>query len=82
MRIRLRTTYASPKVTAVGGSIIDVPEKEAVELVSGGYAEYCKETKVETATMPQKETAATRIGKPRRGSIKSQRVKDGLESND
>ena len=72
MKIKLRTTYASPKITAVSGSIIDVPEKEAVELVSGGYAEYCnaqhafrQETKVETTMKePQKEIATRRIGRP------------------
>ena len=48
MMIKLKTRYASPKMNAGAGSIIDVPEKEAVELVGGGFAEYCQESKVET----------------------------------
>ena len=59
MKVKLRTTYASPKITAVSGSVIDVPEKEAVALVEGGFAEYCKESKVEAAVKkPQKPAKA------------------------
>jgi hypothetical protein len=59
MKVKLRTTYASPKITAVSGSVIDVPEKEAVALVDGGFAEYCKETKVEAVVKkPQKPAKA------------------------
>lgn len=64
MKIRLRTTYASPKITAVSGSVIDVSKKEADELVSGGYATYEKEAKAKTAIKTQPENTATQTGKP------------------
>ncbi len=39
MKIKLRTAYASPKRTADAGSVIELPEDEARELVKEGYAE-------------------------------------------
>jgi len=45
----MRTTIANAKVTAVSGSIIDVSEKEAAELIKGGYAEAVKEKPVPAA---------------------------------
>ncbi|MBN1807190.1 MAG: hypothetical protein JW837_18230 [Sedimentisphaerales bacterium] len=63
MKVKLRTTYASPKITAVSGSVIDVPEKEAVDLVGGGFAEYCKESKVEAAEKKSQKPAKTKDSK-------------------
>jgi hypothetical protein len=45
MQIQLRTTIANAKMTAVSGSIIDVPGTEAAELIKGGFAIAVKETK-------------------------------------
>lgn len=45
----MRTTIANAKITAIAGSVIDVTEKEAEELVKGGYAEQVKEIPVKTA---------------------------------
>ena len=75
MRILMNATIASPKVNAIAGQIVDVPEKQAVNLVGKGYAEYCKETVVETATIePVQETAATRISKPKKRKVKDKRT--------
>jgi hypothetical protein len=63
MRVKLRTTYASPKITALPGSVIDVPEKEAVDLVGGGFAEYCKESKVETVEKKSQKPAKAKDSK-------------------
>ena len=58
MKVKLKSRYASAKMNAGAGSIIDVPEKEAVELVGGGFAEYCKESKVvNTAAQTKPDTA-------------------------
>ena len=47
MRVKMRTCIANAKVTAIAGSVIDVSEKEAAELIKGGYAEAVKEKKAE-----------------------------------
>jgi hypothetical protein len=49
MRVKMRTTIANAKITAIAGSVIDVPEKEAAELIKGGYAEIVKEAPVKAA---------------------------------
>jgi hypothetical protein len=54
----MRTCIANATVTAIAGSIIDVSEKEAAELIKGGYAEAIKE-KAEVAAKP-----AAKTGKP------------------
>jgi len=46
MKVKLKSRYASAKMNAGAGSIIDVPEKEAVELVGGDFAEYCQELRL------------------------------------
>jgi len=66
MRIRMTKTIAGPDGTVCAGKPADFPEKKAVRLVTNGYAEYVKETTVETAIAePVKETAAIRTGKPK-----------------
>ena len=47
MKVKMITTMAGPKGTARPGTIIDVPEKQAIDMVAGKYAEYCKESKVD-----------------------------------
>ena len=42
MQVKMRTTIANAKITAIAGSVIDVSEKEAEELLKGGYAEQDK----------------------------------------
>jgi hypothetical protein len=50
MRVKMRTTIANAKITAIAGSVIDVTEKEAEELLKGGYAEQVKETPAKAVT--------------------------------
>jgi hypothetical protein len=49
MRVKMRTTIANAKITAIAGSVIDVSEKEGEELVKGGYAEQVKEAPAKAA---------------------------------
>ncbi len=39
MKVRMRTQYAGPSGTCGPGKIIDLPQKEARELIKGKYAE-------------------------------------------
>ena len=65
MKVKLKSRYASAKMNAGAGSIIDVPEKEAVELVGGGFAEYCKESKVDAVKVePVKKEQVNQAQKP------------------
>lgn len=50
MKVKMRTTIANAKITAIAGSVIDVTDKEADELVKGGYAEQVKEASVKAVT--------------------------------
>jgi len=73
MKVKLITTYAGPKGTFFAGTTIDVSEKEANDLVGGGYAKRVvivspvptAEDAIETATVDVPEKAVTR-GKGRR----------------
>lgn len=47
MKVKMKTTFAGPNGTARPGTIIDVTEKQAIDLVSGKYAEYVKESTVD-----------------------------------
>ena len=47
MKIRLRTNYSSPAITARAGDIIDVPDSEAKDLLEGKYAVAVTEEKPE-----------------------------------
>lgn len=58
MKVLLRTNYASPSHNILAGNHIDVSEKEAVELVEGGFAEYCEATKVDV--IPRKKKKANK----------------------
>jgi hypothetical protein len=53
MRVKMRTTIANAKITAIAESVIDVTEKEAEELLKGGYAEQVKEVPVKAAAKQQ-----------------------------
>ncbi len=66
MKIKLKTIYASPKLTADVGSVIDLPEKEAADLIQSKYAvpyiapapiKNAKAKKGETATIPTGDSA-------------------------
>lgn len=67
MKIKLRTVYASPTLTASPGDVIELSADEARGLLSGGFAEAVK-AEVETADAPPPENAATRTGRPKKGA--------------
>jgi len=80
VRIKLRTTYASPKGAYGPGSVIDLPDAQARDLVEGGYATAIdtpaqKGAPVEMAVQEPIETTSTRkastIKKGRRGKAKT-----------
>ena len=66
MRIRMRTTIANARFTAIGGSIIDVPDAEAKTYLQAGYAELVKDTK------PVAKPAAGNKAKPAVGNADNQ----------
>jgi len=49
MQVKMRTTIANAKITAIAGSVINVSDKEADELIKGGYAEVVKAAPVKAA---------------------------------
>jgi hypothetical protein len=69
MRVRLLKIYASPRLTAAPGTIIDLERAEAYGLLTGGYAEQVDdvdEQPIETAmAKPAPERAVAR-GRGRR----------------
>lgn len=81
MRVRLLTTMAGPSGNHFAGSVVDLAEDQARDLIAGGYAveivqETAAETPQETATDQAQETAAEDAGEkatPRRGSRKRTR---------
>jgi hypothetical protein len=66
MRVKMRTTIANAKITAIAGSVIDVTEKEAEELLKGGYAEQIKAAPVKAAAKQEanEETETQPTEKP------------------
>lgn len=60
MRVRMKTLSAGPEGVVPAGSIINVSQEEAGDLVSGGYGEYVDQPpETETAAMDASvETAA------------------------
>jgi hypothetical protein len=74
MRVKLRTTYASPLGAWGPGSVIDLPDPQGRDLIEGGYAVAVKAGKVEMATEIPIETASERKAgsakKGRRGKVK------------
>lgn len=69
MRIKMRTTAASPAGVWIAGRIYDLPESTVKQLVAGGYAELLSVSKqpkktIETATMEPPENTA--MPKPKR----------------
>lgn len=56
MRVRLRTTYASPAGAHAAGSVVDLEKAEAYDLIERGYA---AQIEAETATeaVPQRAVA-------------------------
>lgn len=57
MLIIMKTMSAGPNGTMYQGKKYDVTEAEAKSLVSGGYAIYAEQPKLETATVkPPRET--------------------------
>ncbi len=62
MRIKLLTLMAGPQGAYDAGQIVDMPEVQAKELISGGYAVACdmpvkKAMVMETAMVQSPETA-------------------------
>jgi hypothetical protein len=65
MIVRMRTNYAGPLGTCKAGNVIDLPNNEAKNLLTAGYAEPVKEPVVEMAVAEtETETATTRRGRP------------------
>jgi hypothetical protein len=62
MFIRMSTTSAGPAGVRVAGSVHELPDKEAKELIAGGYAvEVKRETLAERATAkPARERATAK----------------------
>ncbi len=58
MKVKLRTIYASAKANHDIGEIAEFPEKEALELIKGGYA-MAINPKVERAVITPSENAST-----------------------
>lgn len=56
MKIKMKNTSAGPEGAKLAGHVYDVPEKEAKELLEGGYAEKAavEETAEEVKTPPVK----------------------------
>ena len=71
--MRLKTLLAGPGGCHQAGSEIDVDDKQAKELIAGGYATAAapgapqpqqKQAPIETAAIAQPASAITRAGKP------------------
>lgn len=62
MRVKLRTNLASPTRSAPAGSVIDLPEAEARELIDGKFAVAVERERFEATAMrsSDKEQAVQR----------------------
>ena len=58
MRIEMLATMAGPQGTAAAGSVVDVPEPRARELIAGKYAREAPKQAAPPPAAPAVETAA------------------------
>lgn len=63
MIIEMLTTIAGPNISASSGSEINVDEKIAVDLVSGGFARYCDKSTVKETASVAGTKKATKVSK-------------------
>lgn len=68
MKIKMRHAYAGPRGTFPPGSVIDVPDVEAAQLIAGHYADKAAKDAPETAQKPRGERATARTAQPRTAS--------------
>jgi len=73
-KVKLLTTMAGPEGCFVPGQVIDVDEKKAKELISGGYAEAVEEKTVKPA-----EAEAAAIEPPEKAVKKPPRRKKAVK---
>lgn len=65
MRVKMITRFAGENGTANPGDEIDVSDKQADDLIAGGYAVPVKQVKIETAVIKEPENAAITTQKPK-----------------
>lgn len=71
MKIRLLTILAGPNGNHSPGDVLDLPAKEARELVDGGYA-----VAIEAATPAKRRQTATRAQRETRSKAKEEPKKE------
>ena len=65
MKVKMRTNYAGPKGSCRPGHIIDLPEKEARQIVDGNYGWYVVSAiEVTSASDTAKKTIPIEQSKP------------------
>ena len=71
MKVKLRTNMAGPTVSGSAGDVVDVPPKQAKELLDGGFAEKVpgepEPKEVETATKDHDEESTDHPHRGKKG---------------
>lgn len=57
MRVKMQTILAGPEYSAQPGQVINLPDKMADDLISGGYATPVRDKTIETALLKTPEYA-------------------------
>lgn len=67
MKVRLRSLMTGATCRHEAGSIIDVDDEQAAQLLDGRYADPVEDSEVEDATTGPSQTAVTGPGAKKRG---------------
>jgi hypothetical protein len=65
MRVKMITRFAGENGTANPGDEIEVADKQADDLIAGGFATPVKQIVIETAVIKEPENAAITTQKPK-----------------
>ena len=65
MLVKMISRFAGENGTANPGELINLPEKQANDLIAGGFAVPVKQVKIETAVIKEPENAAITTQKPK-----------------